>query len=150
MADDGSKQSPTGWPIPKFYFEVKWGTEVMSFEEVSGLDSEPQTIDYRVGERFSAVRMPGLQKFGDVTLKKGVFKGDGNFRDWMKEFEMDTVKRETLTISLVDQAGTPTMVWTLKNAFPTKITTTDMKADGNEVAIESIVIAHEGLTIETK
>lgn len=39
------------------------------------------------------------------------------------------------------------MVWTLTNAWPTKITGTDLKADANEVAIENIEIAHEGLTI---
>jgi phage tail-like protein len=52
-----------------------------------------------------------------------------------------------VTISLLDEAGAPTMVWTLANAWPTKITGTDLKAEGNEVAVETIVIAHEGLTI---
>jgi len=52
-----------------------------------------------------------------------------------------------VTISLLDEAGAATMVWTLTNAWPAKITGTDLKSDGNEVAIESIEIAHEGLTI---
>lgn len=61
---------------------------------------------------------------------------------------MNTIKRVPVTISLLDEAGAPTMVWTLANAWPTKITGTDLKADGNEVAIESIEIAHEGITID--
>jgi phage tail-like protein len=52
-----------------------------------------------------------------------------------------------VVISLLDEAGKPTMVWTLSNAWPTKITGTDLKSDGNEVAVETIEIAHEGLTI---
>jgi phage tail-like protein len=60
---------------------------------------------------------------------------------------MNTIKRKAVTISLLDEAGSPTMVWTLANAWPTKISGTDLKADGNEVAVETIVIAHEGLTI---
>ncbi|WP_197080606.1 phage tail protein [Methylophilus sp. TWE2] len=60
---------------------------------------------------------------------------------------MNTIKRGPVTISLLDEAGKPTMVWTLTNAWPTKITATDLQTDGNEVAIESIEVAHEGLTI---
>ena len=91
--------------------------------------------------------MPGIQKFSDVTMKKGVFKDDNKFFDWFKEIKMNTVKRIPVTISLLDEEGNPTMVWTLTNAWPTKITSTDLKSTGNEVAVETIVIAHEGLTI---
>ena len=83
-------------------------------------------------------------------MKKGVFKADNRFWDWFNEIKMNVIKRKTVTISLLDEAGSPTMVWTLANAWPTKITATDLKAQGSEVAIESIVIVHEGLTIENK
>ena len=63
---------------------------------------------------------------------------------------MNTIERTTITISLLDENGGNTMVWTLKNAWPTKVTGTDLKAEGNEVAIESIEIVHEGLEIENK
>lgn len=61
---------------------------------------------------------------------------------------MNTINREDVAIKLLDEEGNPTMVWSLKNAWPTKITGTDMKSDGNEVAVETLEIAHEGLTIE--
>jgi phage tail-like protein len=149
MADDGSKQSTNIWPIPKFRFEVKWDTAVMSFQEVSGLDSETQPIEYRGGDSkaFSVVKMPGIRKHGNITMKKGVFKADPKFWDWFNQIKMNTIKRVPVTISLLDEAGAATMVWTLANAWPTKITGTDLKAEGNEVAIESIELAHEGLTI---
>jgi len=149
MADDGSAQSTTIWPIPKFYFQVKWDSTVMSFSEVSGLEIEAQQIPYRHGDspEFSEIKMPGIKKNGDVTMKKGVFKSDNKFWDWFNQIKMNTIKRVPVTISLLDEAGKPTMVWTLANAWPSKITGTDLKSDGNEVAVEQIVIAHEGLTI---
>ena len=149
MADDGSAQSKNLWPLPKFYFEVKWDSEVMSFQEVSGLQVEMEELKYRAGDSksFGVMKMPGMMKVGNVTMKKGVYKGDNKFWDWLNEIKMNTIKRKPVTISLLDETGAPTMVWTLLNAFPIKITSTDLKAEGNEVAIETIEIAHEGLTI---
>ncbi|MBE3024390.1 phage tail protein [Janthinobacterium sp. BJB1] len=149
MADDGSKQSTAVWPLPKFYFQVKWDSQVMSFQEVSGLDIQSEEIKYRHGDspEFSVIKMPGLKKVGNVTMKKGVFKSDNKFWDWFNQIKMNTIKRVPVTISLLDETGAPTMVWTLANAWPTKITGTDLKAEGNEASIETIEIVHEGLTI---
>jgi phage tail-like protein len=149
MADDGSKQSAT-WPLPKFYFKVDIGDQKdVPFQEISGLDTETQSIEYRAGnsKEFSTVKMPGIKKTGNVTLKKGVFAKDNKFWDWYNQIKLNTIKRVTVTIQLCDEAGSPTMVWTLANAWPTKITGTDMKSDGNEVAVETLEVAHEGLTI---
>jgi len=149
MADDGSSQSTTVWPIPKFYFQVKWDSQVMSFQEVSGLDIQSEEIKYRHGDspEFSVIKMPGMKKVGNITMKKGIFKGDNKFWDWFKQIKMNTIKRLPVTISLLDEGGKATMVWTLTNAWPTKITGTDLKSESNEVAIESIEIVHEGITI---
>ncbi|MGV8835098.1 phage tail protein [Cellvibrio sp.] len=149
MAEDGSTQSANIWPLPKFHFEVKWDSNVMSFQEVSGLDIQSEEIKYRAGDskQFSVIKMPGMKKFGNVTMKKGVFKGDNKFWDWLNQIKLNTIKRVPVTISLLDESSAPTMVWTLTNAWPTKISSTDLKAEGNEVAIESIEIVHEGLTI---
>lgn len=149
MADDGSKQSTAVWPLPKFYFQVKWDSQVMSFQEISGLDIQSEEIKYRHGDspEFAVIKMPGLKKVGNVTMKKGVFKSDNKFWDWFNQIKMNTLKRVPVTISLLDETGAPTMVWTLANAWPTKITGTDLKAEGNEAAIETIEIVHEGLTI---
>lgn len=152
MADDGSAQSQNIWPLPKFSFEVKWDAKVMSFQEVSGLSIETEEIKYRSGDSksFGVIKMPGMTKYGNVTMKKGVYKGDNKFFEWFAEIKMNTVKRKPITISLLDEGGKPTMVWTLLNAWPSKITGTDLKAEGNEVAIETIEIVHEGLKIENK
>ncbi len=138
------------WPLSKFYFTVKVGDLLgENFQEVSGLDVEAQIIEYRHGNSpdFSTIKMPGIKKYGNITLKKGVFKSDNKFWAWFEKIKMNTIERQTVTISLLDEAGAATMVWTLKNAWPTKITGTDLKSDGNEVAVETLEIAHEGLTI---
>lgn len=150
MADDGSAQGAI-WPLPKFYFKVNLGSQdsTASFQEVSGLETETQVIEYRHGDSktFGTIKMPGIAKVGNVTLKKGIFVKDNNFWKWYDAIKMNTIKRETVVIQLLDQTGAPTMTWTLTNAWPTKITGTDLKSDGNEVAVETLELAHEGLTI---
>lgn len=149
MAEDGSAQSAATWPLVKFSFQVKWDDAEFIFQEVTGLSSETQVIEYRGGSSpvYSTVKMPGIQKFSNVTLKKGMFKGDKNLWDKYNLIKMNTYKRATITISLLDESQAVAMSWTLTNAFPTKITVTDMKSDGNEVAVESMELAHEGLKI---
>lgn len=152
MPDDGAQQSTTLWPMPKFYFSVTWGGNEIAFQEVSGLDVQSEEIKYRHGNspEFAVIKMPGMKKYGNVTMKKGVFKGDNKFWVWLEEIKMNRIKRVPVVISLLDQGGAAVMVWTLKNAWPTKITGTDLKSEGNEVAIETIEIVHEALTIEAK
>lgn len=144
------KEQDNVWPLPKFYFILETAElKDATFQEVSGLDAETQIIEYRHGNSpdFSTIKMPGIKKYGNVTLKKGIFKGDNKFWTWFNSIKMNTIERQTVTIKLLDQEGNPTMVWTLKNAWPTKVTGTDLKSDGNEVAVETLELAHEGLTI---
>lgn len=147
MAGEAQDQN---WPLPKFYFMVDWGsTTNIPFQEVSGLDVEAQPITYRHGNSpiFSKISMPGIVKNGNVTMRNGVFTKDDSFWDWYIMLKMNTIERQDVVIKLVDEGGNLTISWTLHNAWPTKITSTDLKSDGSEVAIESIEIAHEGLTI---
>ncbi len=149
MADDGSAQSAATWPLVKFSFQVKWDDAELIFQEVTGLSSETQVIEYRGGSSpiYSTVKMPGIKKFGNVTLKKGIFKGDKALWDKYNATKMNTNKRSTIVISLLDESQGVAMTWNLTNAFPCKITVTDMKADANEIAVESMELAHEGLSI---
>ena len=150
MADDGSAQSQTNWPLIRFQFRVVYDNMEFIFQEVTGLSAETQVIEYRHNNSkvFDTIKMPGIQKLGNVTLKKGIFKGDD---DLWKNFNAikNTTKKTTVVISLLDESNAVAMSWNLSNAFPTKITATDMKADSNEVAIETMEIAHEGLTISS-
>lgn len=138
------------WPLPKFYFSVQLGDDnTVTFQEVDGLDSETQVIEYRHGNNpsFFPIKMPGLGRVGNVTMRKGIFVNDSKFWDWYNEIKANTIKRRTVVISLLDETGTPKRTWTLNNAWPSKITGTDLKSAGNEVAVESVEVAYETLTV---
>jgi len=140
----------TTWPLPKFYFSVQFGQGLTaSFQEVSGLDSEAKPIEYRHGNSpvFTPIKMPGLGKVGNVTMRKGIFVSDTALWDWFNQIKLNTIARQTVVVSLLDETGAPKMVWTLNNAFPIKVTGTDLKSEGNEVAVESLDIAFETMVI---
>jgi phage tail-like protein len=138
------------YPLPKFHFEVQWGGTKIGFTEVTGLEVTTDKIEYRDGssKEYHKIRMPGMQTFGDLTLKRGVFAGDNEFYDWWNTVALNTIERRDITISLLNEAHEPVVVWKVKNAWPNKVTSTDLNASGNETAIETLVLTHEGLTME--
>ncbi len=142
----------TDYPLPKFHFQVEMGTESTSFTEVSGLDREIEIIEYRDGAspEFRKLKMPGMEKNSNITLKGGVTAGNNEFFDWMNTVKMHTIERRDITISLLNEEHEPVMVWKVKNAWPAKLVSTDMKADDNNVAIDLIELAHEGLVIQNE
>ncbi len=147
------------YPLPKFHFLVEWGEDFqIGFTEVSGLDFETEVIEYREGnsKKYNKTKQPGLTKFSNITLKRGTFQGDYSFyEEWKKTYMFQegnstgSQYRRSITIKLLNEAHEPVIVWKLENAWPSKIQSTDLKADANEVAIETLELVHEGLTIDT-
>jgi phage tail-like protein len=148
------------YPIPKFRFKVSWDKqkptqeESIGFTEVSGLDYSVDPIEYRDGldSTLSKRKMAGMRKFGNVTLKRGVFKGVKDFYAWIHEGDQSIAKRKdyrrTITITLLDEEGTEVVTWNLRNAFPLKVQFDNMKADANEVSVETLELAHEGVEVK--
>ncbi len=138
------------YPLPKFHFQVEWGGASIGFTEVTGLDVQTDPIEYRDGAspEYTKKKMPGMQKYSNITMKRGTFKGDNDFFKWWNTVALNTIERRNVTISLLNESHEPVVVWKVKNAWPIKVQSTDLKADGNEVAIESIELAHEGLVIQ--
>ena len=94
--------------------------------------------------------MPGQRTFSNITLKRGTFAGDNEFYDWFNTVNLNQIERRDLTISLLNENHEPVVVWKVKNAWPSKVTPTDLNSDGNEVALETLELAHEGLTIQNE
>lgn len=138
------------YPLPKFHFQVDWGGAKMAFTEVTGLDMEREIIEYREGssKEYSKLKMPGLAKYSNITLKRGSFKGDNEFYKWWAENKLETVKRRDITISLLNEEHQPVISWKIKNAWPSKVQATELKSDDNSVAIETMEVVHEGITTE--
>ena len=143
---------PAQYPLPVFHFTVQWGGTRVGFSEVTGLTQENQAIEYRDGSfpEYSSIKMPGLRKFSNVTLKRGVIKGDNELFDWLSTVKLNTVERRDLVVSLLNEEHSPVMVWKVLNAFPVKVEGPQLKASGNEVAIETIELAHEGLEVQNE
>lgn len=141
------------YPLPKFHFELEWGGTRLGFTEVTGLDFETEVIEYREGNlpTYNKTKQPGLTKYTDVTLKRGIILDDMEFfQQWEKTAMFQEIKekyRRTVTIKLLNEEHKAIIVWTLSKAWPSKIQSTDLKADGNEVAIETLTFVHEGLTM---
>ena len=137
--------------MPKFYYNVFFGSRdrAISFQEVSGLETNVSPFEYRSGDAtvFSTIKMPGIVKSSNVTLRKGLLEKDHSYVPWFENIKMNTIKREQVTIQLLDDSKIPILIWTLINAWPTKITLADLEASGNEVAIETLELAHEGLNV---
>lgn len=145
------------YPLPKFHFLVEWGENLkIGFTEASGLDFETEVIEYREGssKRYVKTSQPGMQKFTHVTLKRGTFEGNFEYyKEWRKTVyfqegnQTGSKYRRTVTLKLLNENHEPIITWKLLNAWPSKIQSTDMKADANEVAIETMELVHEGLEI---
>jgi phage tail-like protein len=140
------------WPIPKFHFSVTLGDlGEIGFQEVTGLKLTTEFIEYRPGNdpTFIKQRVPGLKKFENITLKKAVFKGDTALYDWYIDVQANPERRQDLTIQLLDEQGAPLMTWTVTKAFPISISGPDLNGESNELAVESLELAHEGITMES-
>ncbi|MDD5268372.1 MAG: phage tail protein [Methylococcales bacterium] len=138
------------YPIPRFHFQVDWGGAKISFTEVTGLVMEREKIEYRHSDSldFSKICIPGMGKISNITLKRGKFEGDFDFNTWLEEIANERVeKRRDLTIRLLNEKHVPVAAWTATRCFPVKVTAPDLKSDANEIAVESIEIAHEGLKL---
>lgn len=121
----------------------------VSFQEVAGLNTETMPIEYRHGDSpsFYPIKMPGLGRVGNVTMRRGIFVNDAALWTWFDQIKLNTVLRQTVVVSLLDETAAPKMVWTLSKAFPTKVTGTDLKSEGNEVAVESLEVAFETMVV---
>jgi phage tail-like protein len=138
------------YPQAKNHFKVDWGGNNIGFMEVSGLSIELDVVDYREGSspESSARKMPGLRKFSDVVLKRGIVKSDDDFHRWISTATFNQVERRDVIISLLNERHEPVVVWKLKNAFPSKLEYSTLNAHSSDVVIESLTLTHEGLIVE--
>lgn len=125
------------------------GTAVKgSFSEASGLEVAQDPIDYRTGSEDIRVRkIPGLKKFTNITLKRGII-GDLAFWNWIVEGMNGLVRRTEGSIVLLNENRQEVMRWNFKRGWPCKWTGPGLNAKNNEIAMETLEICHEGLSID--
>jgi phage tail-like protein len=138
------------YPLTSFHFTVSWGGDNIGFSEVSGLSVENQPIEYRDGlmsAKTLPLKRPGLRKAGNISLKRGIVAANNDLYAWFNNFGEPNVTRRTLVITLLNDEGNPVFVWTISEAWPVKCEGPGLKASGNEIAIETLELAHEGITV---
>ena len=134
-------------PLRAFHFLVEIdGIARAGFRECSGLDSTQDVIEYREGNDGGTSRkLPGLVHTTNITLKRGL-TDDLQLWEWREKAARGKVERKNGSIIILDESGAEKLRWNFVNAWPTKWTGPTLNAAGNELAIESLELAHEGLT----
>ena len=135
------------YPYGKFRYRVEIdGLDAGGFSEVTGFDASIDVMEYREGDMVQTpYKIPGLKKYGNITLRKGLADTTVLY-DWITAGIEGEVERKTLTITLLDQTESPVASWQIINAWPVKYTGPDFNATSSEVAIETLEVAHEGMT----
>ncbi len=116
------------------------------FRECSGLDTTQDPIDYREGgEPIHVRKLHGLVKYSNISLKRGI-TDDARLWEWRKNIMDGKEDRRNGSIILLDDTGAEKLRWNFVEGWPSKWTGPTFNATGNEVAIETLEIAHEGVT----
>ncbi|HHI96312.1 MAG TPA: phage tail protein [Thermodesulfatator atlanticus] len=135
-------------PYRNFRFLVEIdGIVQAGFSEVTLPDSTQDVVEYREGHEPPVLRkLPGLAKYGNVTLKWGV-TDSLELYEWRRLVEQGKIAeaRRNMAIIVLDEEGEPAARWEFYQAWPSKYDAPDLNAKGNEVAIETLEIAHEGM-----
>lgn len=138
----GDRKDP--YRVYNFLVEID-GITRAGFRECSGLDASQDPIEYREGtDPLTARKLPGLVKYSNITLKWGI-TDDAELWEWRKKAIDGTVERKNGSIVLMDDTGQEKLRWNFRDGWPSKWTGPSLNATGNEVGIETLEIAHEGL-----
>src|SRR5262245_9826714 len=131
-------------PLRNFRFRVEIeGITRAGFTEVTGFDSTTDVIEYREGTDAPHPRkLPGMGKFGDITLKWGL-GDDKELFDWRQEILDGKITRKTVHIVVLDESGAEKARWRCLNAWASKLDPVDLNAKGAEVAINTLTLTIE-------
>lgn len=133
-------------PFGNFNFLVEIdGIARAAFQECSGFDSTIDVVEHREGGENTTLRkLPGLTKYSNISLKWGM-TSDRDLYDWHRQVVLGEIERKNGSIVLLNRKGEEVARWDFIRAWPTKWDGPDLNAEGNDVAIENLELAHEGV-----
>lgn len=145
MAETGKREDP--YRNFNFLVEIDNAT-VAGFSDVSGLSGDGDVIEYREGSDgpLTVRKLTGLRKFSNITLKRG-YTSNGDLWKWRRNILDGKTDRRNGSIVLLDELRNRVMEWQFVNGWISKYEGATLNAKGNEVAVETIEIVHEGLRI---
>jgi len=141
--------SSTTMPLLSFNFRVEIdGLTVGAFREVTGLSGDSTVVEYRDGtDAVRSVRKaPGLHQFPNITLKRG-YTANRELWDWYRNIANGIADKRNGSIFLQNEAHVDVMQWDFVNAWIKKIDGPSFNATANEVAVESVELVHEGVSL---
>jgi phage tail-like protein len=132
-------------PYKNYNFQVEIaGINVAGFAECTGLSSEVEIIEYREGGDDLMRKLPGLKKFGNITLKRGVTDSQELY-NWHRQLLQGRTERRDGAIILLNDAREAVTRWNFRDGFPQKYEGPRFNAKSSDVAIETLVICCEYL-----
>jgi phage tail-like protein len=146
----------TAYPLPVYNYKVEIGSDTVAFSEVSGLNIGYETTTYKESPIESGapgprvMNMPAQATATNVTLKKGVVRGASvaNLYNWISGIQINQVEKKDIFVRLCDESGDAVISWKVTNAFPTKLDAPTFDANSNDVAVESMELMADGITVE--
>jgi phage tail-like protein len=136
-------------PYSGYNFWVEWdGIVHAGFRECSGLNATRKAGTYREGtdKALSQRQIPGLNSYGNITLKRGITDNQ-ELWEWHRKLQNGDTDRRNLSIILANDKGEEKFRWNLENCWPTTWNAPDFNATSDEVAIETLELVHEGISI---
>ena len=147
MGQPGLRHDP--YASFNFAVEIDGLGPIAGFSECSGLTSTVDPIEYRAGDTDNTViKIPELKKFNNITLKRG-FTKDPELWDWHKTTLDGKTLRRSGAIVALNESREPALRWKFREGWITKFDGPAFNAKNNEIAINSIEIANEGVYLET-
>ena len=137
-------------PLGQFNFLIEIdGVVKGGFSEASGLTTDTNVVEYREGQEQSLTtrKLPGLMKYNNIVLKRG-WTPDRSLWEWRRKVIEGKTQRASGAIVLLDEARNEALRWNFTEGWPSKWEGPALNAKTSEVAIETLEIAHEGLTLE--
>jgi phage tail-like protein len=143
------------YPLPVYNYRVEIESEAVAFSEVSGLTIGYEVTTYKespvaavAGPR--TMHMPSQSTPPTITMKKGLVKARSlkSLYDWIKTVAINQIEKRTIFVRLCDETGAPVISWKIVNAFPTKLTAPTFDAKSNDVAIETLELKADFITME--
>ena len=148
------EQIKTEYPLVVYNYKVEIGPDAVAFSEISGLSTSYETTTFKESQTESGVPGPRVMHMPapatTVTLKKGIVRGASvaALYDWISATQLNLTEKKDIYIRLCDENGDPIFSWRINNAFPTKLEAPTFDANSNDVAVESMELMADGVSVE--
>jgi phage tail-like protein len=136
-------------PLRGYNFRLEIdGIQRAGFRDCKGIDVKSEPIKYREGtdKAYTSRQLPGMWTPTPLVLSGGVYADDKSLSDWHQQTVNGKTERKNGSVCLLDESGEEKIRWNFVDGWPSGLEGPSLNAVGNEVAIETLTIAHEGIT----